>query len=177
MKKILLTLMFLLMTSSLFASIENFGVRFQVGVIPLHDWAQVGYIEQAEASGKEEKEYMGEYIRYDEWKYGFADLYVEYRFNVWMLENKIYGNWRTIVISRAIHGTPGFFPFRDIYGAGLQTMFNGIFINLEHFCNHPVYSGEPTNVAMHNRYVETMTTFSVGFDFNIDNRIRWWKYR
>lgn len=68
----------------------------------------------------------------------------------------IYGGWRTWFEPDFPWGD----PFRDIYDAGLRLDWRGFFVDLNHFCNHPVLSVYDDWLS--NVWGEKKTTVSVG---------------
>lgn len=76
------------------------------------------------------------------------------------------------------------YPFRIIYYYGNRFSIAGFFIDVRHFCNHPVKSGPlhqwnyiengttrvfvPTQKWWNNYWGETITTISIGYEFEFE---------
>ena len=70
----------------------------------------------------------------------------------------LYGSWRTWFEL----DLPSGYPFRDIYEAGLRIDWSNLFLDVNHFCNHPVWSQGDYSEWLNNKWGETITTISVG---------------
>ncbi len=70
----------------------------------------------------------------------------------------LYGSWRTWFE----FDPPSGYPFRDIYTVGAEIVRGIVFFNIEHFCNHPVYSPALEDRWQSNIWGETITTISIG---------------
>lgn len=70
----------------------------------------------------------------------------------------LYGGWRTWFMLRP----PSGYPFRDIYDAGLRFDWRNLFVDMNHFCNHAVWSPALEEKWLSNVWGETITTISVG---------------
>jgi len=66
----------------------------------------------------------------------------------------LYGSWRTWFEVDDMAG----YPFRDIYTVGIEVVWDNLFIDVSHFCNHPVVS----RTWRDSTWGEVMTTVSVG---------------
>jgi len=53
-----------------------------------------------------------------------------------IIKNELYGGWQTWFIPHNLRGA----PFKDVYFLGDRIHFRNFYLELEHFCNHPVYS-------------------------------------
>ena len=68
----------------------------------------------------------------------------------------LYGSWRTwseVEIPEA-------YPFRDIYEIGVEVAWRDLFFDLNHFCNHGVFSDETGWRSQ--KWGEVITTVSAG---------------
>lgn len=70
----------------------------------------------------------------------------------------LYGSWRTWFE----FNFPSAYPFRDIYTVGARVNWNNVFLDIQHFCNHPVWSRQERKEWLNNKWSETITTVSVG---------------
>ncbi len=57
---------------------------------------------------------------------------------------------------------PGGRPFRNIYDVGARVDWKNLFLDVNHFCNHPVYSEMKRYEWLNNIWGETITTVSIG---------------
>lgn len=57
---------------------------------------------------------------------------------------------------------PGGRPFRNIYDIGARLSWDVLFLDVNHFCNHPVFSEMPRYEWLNQKWGETITTVSVG---------------
>ena len=70
---------------------------------------------------------------------GFVEITIQYDFDFDKSELILFGSWLTwFQFTDAIIL---FAPFQDIYSVGIEYKISNIFFSVEHFCNHPVYSG------------------------------------
>ncbi len=53
-------------------------------------------------------------------------------------------------------------PFRNIYDIGARLSIGSLFLDLNHFCNHPVWSEMERYEWYSQKWGETITTISVG---------------
>ncbi len=72
----------------------------------------------------------------------------------------LYGSWRTWFEFDLDYASG--YPFRDIYTVGVRLDWRNLFLDVNHFCNHPVYSPALEDRWQSNVWGETMTTISVG---------------
>ncbi len=70
----------------------------------------------------------------------------------------LYGSWRTWFE----FDFPTGHPFRDIYTVGLRLDWRNLFLDVNHFCNHPVYSVALADRWQSNVWSEAITTVSIG---------------
>ncbi len=84
----------------------------------------------------------------------FAYVYLE----VTQTPAMLYGSWRTWFELESLWGT----PFRDIYELGLQLSWRSLFVDLNHFCNHPVWSRSNQSSWLDNRWGQAITVLSIG---------------
>ena len=68
--------------------------------------------------------------------YAKAEIQLELHHNIWRFENTLYGGWETWFVLHDLKGA----PFCSIYHMGYQIMYKPFYLEIEHFCNHPVYS-------------------------------------
>lgn len=68
----------------------------------------------------------------------------------------LYGSWRTWFE----FDLPKAYPFRDIYEVGVEVIWRDLFFDLNHFCNHGVFSDETD--WRNQKWGEAITTVSVG---------------
>jgi len=87
-----------------------------------------------------------------------AKLQLEVHHDIWRFENMIYGGWETWM-------KYGFrsAPYKDIYFIGYQTTYEPLYLKIEHWCNHPVYSTYNHEWwAVNQRSGGALTTVSIG---------------
>ena len=111
----------------------------------------------------------------------FADVNAAFNIYFWKCKNSLYGG--SITWMQMDWNKPSAYPFREIYYYGNRFSLYGFFIDVRHFCNHPVKSnklhtetvyryGNKYETANENWYSnfwgETMTTVSVGYEFEFD---------
>ncbi len=89
---------------------------------------------------------------------GFTEITVEYDFEFDKSVLILSGSWLTwfqftdhIIL---------FAPFQDIYSVGAEYKISNVFFSIEHFCNHPVYSGYGTLEDL--KRGENLTTIEAG---------------
>ncbi len=89
---------------------------------------------------------------------GFTEITIEYDFDFGKSELILFGSWLTwfqftdhIIL---------FAPFQDIYSVGAEYKISNVFFSIEHFCNHPVYSGYGTLEDL--KRGENLTTIEAG---------------
>jgi hypothetical protein len=87
-----------------------------------------------------------------------TNLGVGYQAGLWHVTIDLYAN---VKVMMEYGGRAAFHPFNDTYTAGLVLDYKGVFVRIEHFCSHPVYSYR----EQFNRYFSggNSTTVSVGF--------------
>jgi len=111
----------------------------------------------------------------------YADFDLGIRFYFWKCKWSVYGGSLTwfelqFPADKLVTG----YPFREIYKYGSRFSIAGFFIQAEHFCNHPVKSNNlHSNTIVYkeieyhsntqkwwsNFWGETMTTISIGYEF------------
>jgi hypothetical protein len=111
----------------------------------------------------------------------FADVNAAFNLYFWKCKNSLYGGSTTWI--RMDWYKPSAYPFREIYYYGNRFSLYGFFIDVKHFCNHPVKSNElhSTRIVINGRdyytmnekwysnfWGETLTTISVGYEFEFD---------
>ncbi len=89
---------------------------------------------------------------------GFTEITIQYDFEFDKSILTFSGSWLTwfqftdkIIL---------FAPFQDIYSVGAEYKINNMFFNINHFCNHPVYSGY--GILEDLKRGENLTTISAG---------------
>ena len=93
----------------------------------------------------------------NEWAY--AEIELQWWVGKGSLKNELYGGWQTWFVPHDLCGA----PFKDVYFLGNRIHLRKFYFEIEHFCNHPVYS-------YYNRYWWTenvsnrgdLTTVSIG---------------
>ena len=68
----------------------------------------------------------------------------------------LYGGWQTwfdLDLPRAI-------PYRDIYDVGARIDWRDLFLDINHACDHPVWSGQKDWLSQ--KWVDVTTTISLG---------------
>jgi len=96
----------------------------------------------------------------NEWAY--AEIEIQWWIGKGSLKNELYGGWQTWFIPHDLRGT----PFKDVYFLGDRIYFKNFYIELEHFCNHPVYSYY--NRSWWNNNISnrgSLTTISIGVEW------------
>lgn len=103
----------------------------------------------------------------------FCDMKVGFNIYFWKCKNTLYGGsltWMQMDWSGA-----SAYPFREIYFYGNRFSLVGFYIDVKHFCNHPVYSskihGEPMRENYKwwsNEWGQTITAISIGYEFEFD---------
>jgi len=89
---------------------------------------------------------------------GFTEITIQYNFDFDNSELILFGSWLTwfqftdyVIL---------FAPFQDIYSVGAEYRISNVFFAVEHFCNHPVYSGY--GVLEDLKRGENLTTIEAG---------------
>jgi len=91
--------------------------------------------------------------------YAKAEIQLELHHNIWRFENTLYGGWETWFVLHDLKGA----PFCSIYHMGYQIMYKPFYLEIEHFCNHPVYSTYNTDWWGSNfRNSQKLTTIGIG---------------
>lgn len=97
----------------------------------------------------------------------FADIDLGLNIYLWKFKNYSYAGSRTWFIFGQ-KGSKSGWPYREIYYFGNTLSIKGFFIDVMHFCDHPVsYSTTITKKWWKNNYIESMTTISVGYKFEL----------
>ena len=92
----------------------------------------------------------------NEW--AVAELQLELHHSIWRFDNVLYGGWETWMIYSFRSK-----PFKDIYSIGYRVGYNRFYAEIEHFCNHPVYSTYNASWWEANRRSgNALTTVSIG---------------
>lgn len=73
----------------------------------------------------------------------------------------LYGSWRTWFEYDLVPPLTGH-PFRDIYEVGARLDWRNLFFDVNHFCNHAVYSAALADQWRSNVWGEAITTISAG---------------
>lgn len=146
MKKIIICLMFLVISSISYAGIYG---KAEIG-------KPVGYSYYS-TENSEKQDYSGTY---------FTDIqlgYKNYFFNV--IEYRIYAGIYTWAETPVYKGE----PFETIYGVGSRLSYRGFFIRYNHFCAHPVSSTKYDNqyIADNKSWMSSLSTISCGIEFEI----------
>lgn len=141
MKRIILVLMFLIISAPVYA---QFFARIEVG--------------NALEYGT-----TGTYTEDSPNKYVYSDILFGYRFRC-LLEQEISYSFRTWAIRSDTCYIKNS-PFREIYTGEWKLIYKPFYLKFNHFCNHAVYSAKNEDYWMDNRWGEQMTTISVGFEF------------
>ncbi len=97
-----------------------------------------------------------------EFDIAFAAINISYEIEFSIMKLMIYGGWLTW-----FELTDSFLsnkPFRDIYSVGSRLYIYNLFIDINHFCNHPVFSGFGTTWNK-NIWGENLSTVSIGIEW------------
>ena len=90
----------------------------------------------------------------------YAKVDLDYSFPIWTLTTHIYGGWETW-LQTGIDGLPYAIMY-DTYLVGLKIDIGDIYVNIHHWCSHPLWTNPPymddTNVYLH----KIRTVVSVG---------------
>ena len=79
--------------------------------------------------------------------------------DIWRFHNELYGGTEVWMKLHNIHGE----PFKDIYFIGDRIRYEPFYIEIEHYCNHPVYSSYNHEWWIENRKSKNgLTTVSIG---------------
>ena len=89
---------------------------------------------------------------------GFTEISIQYDFDFDKSELILFGSWLTW-FQFTDYIIP-FAPFQDIYSAGIEYRIYSMVFSIEHFCNHPVYSGYGTLEDL--KRGENLTTIEAG---------------
>ena len=89
---------------------------------------------------------------------GFTEITVQYDFEFDKSRLILFGSWLTWF--QFTDYIIFFAPFQDIYLAGIEYKISNMFFSVEHFCNHPVYSGYGELEDL--KRGESLTTISAG---------------
>ncbi len=89
---------------------------------------------------------------------GYTECIIKYDFEFNKSILTFYGSWLTWF--QFTEGIIFFAPFQDIYSTGVEYQINNIILSVEHFCNHPVYSGY--GILEDLKRGENLTTISAG---------------
>lgn len=105
----------------------------------------------------------------------FLDVDLGFNFYFWKCHNYTYVGSRTWFVADW-QGLSGY-PYREIYYYGNRFYVAGFFIDVQHFCNHPVYStsihskevswNNPNDDWWSNVWGDTITTISIGYKFEL----------
>ena len=91
-----------------------------------------------------------------------AELEMSFDHNIWRFENSLYGGWETWMV----YGGKSSYPFKDIYHVGYRAVYKPIYVEIEHFCNHPVYSTYNADWwNVNQRSGNALTTVSIGVEW------------
>ncbi len=83
----------------------------------------------------------------------FTEIRIEF---VMLSVVTLYGGWQTwfdLDLPRAI-------PYRDIYDVGARIDWRDLFLDINHACDHPVWSGQQDWLSQ--KWVDVTTTISLG---------------
>ena len=112
----------------------------------------------------------------------FADVNAVFNLYFWKCKNSLYGGSTTWM--QMDWNKPSAYPFRGIYYLGNRFSVYGFFVDVRHFCNHPVKSNQihcdpwkkingvkyyaQNEKWYSNFWGETITTVSVGYEFEFE---------
>lgn len=99
---------------------------------------------------------MGKTLEND---WAVMNVQLELHHSIWIFDNVYFGGWETWVIRNGIFNS----PFKDIYNTGYRIGYKNFYVEIEHYCNHPVYSSynaEWWNV--NRRSGNSLSTVSIG---------------
>ncbi len=89
---------------------------------------------------------------------GFTEITIQYDFEFDKSILILYGSWLTWF--QFTDKLILFAPFQDIYSVGAEYKIGNMFFGVNHFCNHPVYSGY--GILEDLKRGENLTTISAG---------------
>ena len=91
-----------------------------------------------------------------------AKLELQLHHDVWFFHNEVYGGWETWMKFGGLSD----YPYKDIYFIGDRIRYKPFYIEIEHFCNHPVYSKYNHEWWRKNeRSGNALTTVSIGVEW------------
>jgi len=91
-----------------------------------------------------------------------AKIELQIHSDIWRLHNELYGGWETWMK----FGGLGNSPFKDIYWIGDKITYAPLYLKIEHFCNHPVYSTYNHEWWLKNqRSGNALTTIYIGIEW------------
>jgi hypothetical protein len=90
----------------------------------------------------------------------FASIELNFNLYFWKCKNSVYGGYTTWFVMNWNEFSGH--PFRDIYHVGNRFSIYGFFIDVKHFCNHPVVSNRKWQS---NFWGENITAISIGYEF------------
>ena len=91
----------------------------------------------------------------------FTEIELSYDFDIWQINFMPYGSittWFYIDWERLV----GQSPFRTVYDIGLRTSYKIFFIDINHFCNHPIYASYSISKWSDMKWQDGLTTLSIG---------------
>jgi hypothetical protein len=103
----------------------------------------------------------------------FADVNAAFNLYFWKCKNSLYGGSTTWM--QMDWNEPSGNPYREIYYIGNRFSIYGFFVDVRHFCNHPVFTqihynryGYENQKWQSNFWGETITTIAVGYEFEYE---------
>lgn len=92
----------------------------------------------------------------------YTGFQIAYGFPMWLLYVKLYGGIE-ILMEKSENFTLAFCPYRDTYKIGGQINYRNIYLKLEHFCTHPVWSTKEQ--FERKAFQEDQTRLGIGIEF------------
>ena len=90
------------------------------------------------------------------------EVQLELHHSIWIFDNICFGGWETWVI----YGGKSNYPFKDIYNVGYRIGYKIFYAEIEHYCNHPVYSTYNADWwNVNQRSGNALTTVSIGVEW------------
>jgi len=96
---------------------------------------------------------------------GYIKIDLQYDIDIWKFEIMPYGSWTSWVFLDDIFKEQQLGLFRDVYEFGLKLTLEPFYVDLNHYCNHAVYTTYSQKNWLDMRWQDAMTTLSVGIEW------------
>lgn len=97
---------------------------------------------------------------------GFIKFDLQYDFDVWALNIMPYGSTTSwFFLDDYFKKWPELGLFRNIYEFGLRLTIEPFYADLNHYCNHAVYTSYNQDNWLDMRWQDSLTTLSIGIEW------------